>query len=449
MPNEESFVRKMDDPTITPASITVVPDLYHQATGSVSVSAPDMSLSASASYDLFTSWRVMGPLDVDLTTSWNTGESTWYWYRVEGFCGPVICDEMGVQYSDCDRMTFVTTVSARNLSELCETLSNPRTNAPVNLLLSSIKRYSRPVFRNQIQPDQCNVLEDVEYCQIPECMDYCPEEDSASLFKFSNLVTPTSDFTEESPKNSGDQPESPKFSELSDVEGVLVASAVPSASVSGLGYEYDEIGLEYDMQPPTNFISACGCLLVGPSVSVRHTLGRSSAFSGFLRSNGLSMPRSISLTHKSFDSSWGHTSHLRSQNSAWTVQISMSCVDDLWRLSLSAREGSRQTRLVVDIPSDLMCTAGRPSALVQVYFDRGIDVLPSGGTQVVTPPRPLRKTATDAAEVFVSGIFVPYVVYYDDLGLFKDVFWEYSPLEIDINPSAKNPTTLMTLDGIA
>lgn len=449
MSNEESFVRKMDDVTITPASITIVPDLYYQSVGSVAVSSPDISLSASATYDISTSWRILGSLDVDLNTSWNTGENAWFWYRVEGYCTPVTCDDMGVQYGGCSHMTFVTTVSARNLTELCDTLSNPKINAPANLILSSIKRYSRPVFKNQILPGQCNVLEDVEYCQIPECMTYCPEPSATYAPDFANLVLPRPAPAEDEGAVDPEFVRDKYLSDLSEIEDALLATASPSASVLGIGYEYGEANINYDMQVPTDFVSACGCPFVGPSIVVRHTLNRSSALSRFLNSRGLELPSSFGLAHKSVDSSWTYTNHLVSPDSSWLVQLGLTCLDGLWRLSLSAREGQRQTRLVADIPPELLCAAGRPAARMQVYFDQGRNLIPSGGIQVVSPPRPSRRTATDAAEVFVDGIFVPYVVYYDELGLFKDSFWEYSPLEIDINPASKNPVTLMTLNGIA
>jgi hypothetical protein len=67
--------------------------------------------------------------------------------------------------------------------------------------------------------------------------------------------------------------------------------------------------------------------------------------------------------------------------------------------------------------------------------------------QVTDPPRRPIPVATDRVEVFVDGIFVPYTVYYDGLGLFNDLFWRSSPLEFDINPISRGRTRTMNLEG--
>lgn len=449
MPNEEAIVRSMGDSMIIPASITLIPDLDHQATGSISVlSADGVGLSVASVYDFSTSWRILGPLEVDLTTSWNVGESAWHWYRVEGLCGTVNCDNLGMDYDGCSRMTFVTTVSARNLSELCETLSNPIANAPVRSKISSIRKYSRPMLRDQIISDDCNLLQDVEFCHVPECLDYCVEE-SAPLLELKNLVFPHDQEPYEVVATIPESDQSDLAAQL-DIPDELVARASVSASAFGLGYEYNDLATQADMEAPSVSVSACGCTGIGSSMPIGHSLNKSYAFSNFLKSNGISFPNNLNLLYKSFDTSWSSTTHLSLGTYEWVVYFGLSCVDGLWRLSFSARGGSKQTRLVVDIPPEVICAGRRPSSMVEVYFDRISDALSvDRAIQVRTPPRTPRWSASSAVEVFVGGIFVPHVVYYDELGLFNDSPWDYSPFEIDINPISKNPTTLMNLNGIA
>lgn len=449
MSNEDSPLVSLDDSTIIPASITISPNLYHQGSGLISLaSSVDTDFSASASYDLFTSWRIMGSLEVDVTTSWNVGAGAWYWYRVEGECGPVECETFGMSYNGCNRMRFVTTVSARNLSELCDTLQNPRTNAPVNLKIATIQKYSRPVFRGSTPADECNIMQEVEFCHIPECLDYCPEE-AAPFLGIQNIVVAYEDVPAE--------PEFPtrpirvedKMRAATDISEVLVSRASVDSSVLGLGYEYDESLSEGDMYPSTDLVSACGCTAIGEALSMRHSLNRSSAMADFISSTASHLPSKIDLMYRASESSWNSIIHLGDPIEGWRVLFGFGCQDNLWRLSFSALAGRKQTRLVVDIPPELMCASRRPSAPVQVYFSQRPFVPKSDGVQVVAPSRTPRKTALFSAEVFVEGIFVPHVVYYDELGLFKDSFWEHSPLELDINPASKNPITLMTLNGIA
>jgi len=115
------------------------------------------------------------PVDIGLPVSWNIGSGPYYWYRVESLCQQIDCENTGIGYDGCPIMTIITTVAARNVDELCTLLASPLTRAPLAAKVTSIKRYSRPVFRAEIPDGQCNNLDDVEFCHIPACLDYCPE----------------------------------------------------------------------------------------------------------------------------------------------------------------------------------------------------------------------------------------------------------------------------------
>jgi hypothetical protein len=133
-------------------------------------------LEVSISAFLESSWRIEGFVEKTLESFWNTGEGDYYWYRVEGVCGTMGCDEYGVAYDQCNKMTFFTVVPARNISELCDQLRSPTINPPVRTRISSIKRYSRPLVKST-DPNQCNVLDEQDFCHVPECFDYCVDED--------------------------------------------------------------------------------------------------------------------------------------------------------------------------------------------------------------------------------------------------------------------------------
>jgi hypothetical protein len=390
-----------EEVVVIPASITTVPNLYYNASGSVELSSPSVDPSTTAFFSFDTSWNVRGDLVVDLDTSWNVGEGAYYWYRVESECGEVVCDEFGVERRECNRMTVINTVSARSVAELCEILANPRTNAPLVARIASIRRYGRPMFRDQIRPDQCNTLDEVEFCHIPECLDYCVDPVPAPAF--------------------------------------LESLEVDEEYVDGV-----------EMVPDTDLISVCGCDRSSASMPLGHSLGRSSEFSRFVRSGGLSFPSLLYMAYRSEDSTWSTTTHLRSPLASWIVRISLGCQPDLWTFSLSVSGEGKQTRLMFDAPSELICAAGRPAARIQCYFDGPLQSPSLGRSfQVVDPPRRPVPVAVDRAEVFVDGIFVPFTVYYDGLGIFKDSFWRSSPLEFDINPISKGRTRTMTLEGIA
>lgn len=438
---EGELVSKMESLVIIPASITIIPDLYHQGSGVVELTSPPSDEpSAQSSYYVTTSWRVLAPLEVDLQTSWNAGEGVYHWYRVEGECGPVTCDRINVRHGDCGRMTFVTMISARSLDELCDAMSNPRFNAPVDLKVTKIHRHSRPVFKNQAEPDQCNELQQVEFCHIPECMKFCEERPSGS-----SLLNSVLEAAESAPAQ---EPEVDVSAAAHD-DGVLIAGASMSAEAFGLGYEYDSEASLPVVEPPAEVIAICGCSNAGLSISARHSLNRSAALARFLGSNGLSLPESLDLLYKSAESSWSHMSHLRGPNEYWTLLLEVACQTDLWRVSLCVRSGSSRTRLVVDVPAEIACRSAGPSGRMECYFDRTAQEVGSGRRiQVVSPPRAERFSAASAAEIYFEGIFVPHTVYYDELGIFADAFWDYSPLEISLNTVARNTSAVISLDGI-
>lgn len=174
-PPEDLPLSKMDEPVIIPGSITIVKNPGYTPTGSIVISsALDFYVGSTHQRDF--SWRVGGLLEKEISFRWNAGEGEYYWYRVEGECGRVNCKDSGVDASQCDNMTFVTVVSARNVSEVCDALKSPRINPPVNLRVAFIKKYSRPVLKGSVPDEQCNTLDEQEFCHIPECLDYCVDE---------------------------------------------------------------------------------------------------------------------------------------------------------------------------------------------------------------------------------------------------------------------------------
>lgn len=525
----------------------------------------------------------------DLPVSWNTGAATRYWYRVEGICGPATCENLGLQFDGCNNVLLLTTVSATSVPELCEVLANPRTNAPLVTQIVSIRRYSRPVFKADIQADQCNVLEAVEFCQIPECFDFCPQptgfmptvrtapvgprrlrksslsslsdydfgvEDSdfpllaesgdpllgesgepvlgeapvpspatpglfvsgsaevhctffahdssgsVSLGGFAFFVSPLGVFNGSGSVvvggrgalvtsfsasggasvsgsalfdlalsremsggvvvSGGSSHESPNYTYEASGAAFLQGAAwtnfsslgtieVPSAmaaSVFGMGLEVLEPTTPSYLTISSFEVSACGCTGIGPTMTLRHNLLRSQVFSGFLNSSGLSYPSSLPLRYKSSEKTWSSVDYLKGRNSDWVASMSMQCRTDVWRLSIGVSEGQRQTRLVLDIPADVICGEGYVTTSVVAYFN---SYSPSGSgerIQVVTPDKSRYLSVLGEVDVFVNDIFVPQTVYYDELGLFKDSYWGAAPLEIDLNPVARNKSTLMDMSWV-
>lgn len=178
---------------ITPASITFQPNFSHSFSGSLSLGGSSESV-ALISKSLSSSWSIEGVFESGFVSEWSIGDGEYYWYRVEGSCGESRCDTTGVVYETCNRMTFMTVVGARNVSELCGNLANPVINPRIDFKISSISKYSRPFDR--IQSDECNTLKEQEFCNIPECLDYCIDQDVKQNVSFSMQAIESSFFAE-------------------------------------------------------------------------------------------------------------------------------------------------------------------------------------------------------------------------------------------------------------
>lgn len=174
---ESASISAMSSVDINPATITFisVPDYDFSPSGSVSLTGSS-SVFVGVGRTFESSWSVEGLFLSGFVSEWEVGEGEYRWYRVEGSCGEVTCDNMGILHDTCQRMTFMTVVGARNVSELCRTLSNPSINPRVDAKITSIKKYSRPTLRSDTSPE-CNALEEQEFCQVAECLDYCLDQD--------------------------------------------------------------------------------------------------------------------------------------------------------------------------------------------------------------------------------------------------------------------------------
>lgn len=125
-------------------------------------------------FDLESTWKVQGNYALRFDSEWNVGETSFYWYRVETECTNLECPPIGFD-ENCPTIMIVN-VLARNLSSLCRQLRNR------NLVgrIRRISRFSRPARRSQRElnmqsgiDQSCDVLQDVPFCNIPECLDFC------------------------------------------------------------------------------------------------------------------------------------------------------------------------------------------------------------------------------------------------------------------------------------
>ena len=132
-------------------------------------------------------WDVRSYFDLALDFDWDVGELPLKVYQVEGCCRPNDggfggCEVLPLDTNDalnCNQR-FLQTIFARNLGEVCQFLTDTNWKWPI----CSIKKFSTEaldlIYDGTNKPPECNTLDEVEYCQIPECFEFCLQSDASS-----------------------------------------------------------------------------------------------------------------------------------------------------------------------------------------------------------------------------------------------------------------------------
>lgn len=144
-------------------------------------------------HDLVFLWKLRTQFVLDLTFLWSTGQLGIFWYRILG---------KARQGDTCDLIAdpccqkFIMNIHARTVAELCEKLSKRKFTLPIE----SIQRFKRPAALANMFDDwanqqdlvdafgengnNCDELEEVGYCHIPQCADFCVDQDILVPFEF-------------------------------------------------------------------------------------------------------------------------------------------------------------------------------------------------------------------------------------------------------------------------
>lgn len=134
-----------------------------------------VSLVIVKSYEFI--WRTNQAATATYDFAWSTGQQRSYFYRVvskakDDVCNPLLADGC------CKK--FVVNIQARNIDDVCRKLRDRIGVWPIEM----IQRFSRPAERAAIAEDEatgidhtCNKAEDVEFCKVPVCADFCVEYD--------------------------------------------------------------------------------------------------------------------------------------------------------------------------------------------------------------------------------------------------------------------------------
>lgn len=132
-------------------------------------------------------WQVRTYFDVAKQFEWDVGELPLKVFQIEGCCKPNNGDDGGCEILPLDtndelncNQRVLQTIFASNLAGVCDFLTKTNWKWPI----CSIKKFSTDaadLIADGVNiPPECNTLDEVEFCQIPECFEFCLHTDRTS-----------------------------------------------------------------------------------------------------------------------------------------------------------------------------------------------------------------------------------------------------------------------------
>lgn len=173
--NNNFFVRSTGSLSIEGAGFHFINDTIFISSGVLSLKSDDTLINFKFNKKLEFEWNTDLKLEKKIDFYWNLGQQIMYWYRV---VGKGIVDPCIPQDECCGKI--IVNVHARSLAELCQKLSKRRYKFPIE----TVERFNRPAQNTVVEEQElngvnldCNNLVDVELCSIPECADFCVDQD--------------------------------------------------------------------------------------------------------------------------------------------------------------------------------------------------------------------------------------------------------------------------------
>lgn len=449
-------------------------------------------------------WNINQELVIEKDFYWSNGEQPLRWYRVQGCCAfptaagsglpgpdarPGGCDVIGIQTDDTKclgatgQQQFVQNILARTVADVCIELTRLKTKWQI----CSIKRWSRPADPTIFDPasDECNVLEEIPYQELPECLPFALQTDAITFVAATTTVyetylsydcaCPDTNCTSKIPstcglmtlggdggyriKSGGTTPTVVVFDYFPDGttvvtggtaeanstwDGNLVTYIQYTGSLDAQEWVFTVTDVSNPIVTPTGTIAtACGtCSAMPNQFYLQHNIENPSIFYNFLIRNKLSMPKLLPMLFNERLGAW--VSHLHfvgisddnANDESWRFSFEFGCPDEVGGESLG-RGGIKfsltvvrknlvtgidfDTRILILFPADDFC------ASIRNFADDFVFQLDTKTTYV----------STDRLVVPQS------VLLYDKIGLFKSTYWTANPsLRIRMSSSS----TLVTTD---
>jgi hypothetical protein len=173
--NNNFFVTPSGSISVEGSGFYFINDTLFVSGGGLSLKSDGTLINFKFNKDIEFKWNTDLKLEKKVDFYWNLGQQIMYWYRV---IGKGIVDPCIPQDVCCGKI--IVNLHARSLAELCQKLSKRKYKFPIE----TVERFNRPAETVVVEEQEsngvnldCNNLVDVELCSIPECADFCVDQD--------------------------------------------------------------------------------------------------------------------------------------------------------------------------------------------------------------------------------------------------------------------------------
>jgi|ETNvirenome_6_85_1030632.scaffolds.fasta_scaffold00564_26 hypothetical protein len=373
---------------------------------------------------------------MDTEFSWDVGENTaLFYYLVQGKClndtsadgtSGATCEVAGFDSHDaaCGGMgqTYMTTIGATSLSDLCVKLNETFLNVPMPWPIISIKKFSRPVYLTDIREEEaegidhsCNELIEQDFSQVAECLEFAAELVETNMGMTTSLIS--FDYGGIAIGSGGvvvggtvDFPEK----DYSVVTNMGMTTSLMSLEIIFNGENQNN--LTDDSDEVINVEGSSKYVKFTRLFVMKHNLYQNNNLSYFLSRNGFSLSDEVGFRYNDVDDLWRYSAVFDGTSEKWNVLFEWGATDEIsvidagplvWKFSMwvskvDASNDRTSTRLL------LYLVAPNPLNPI-IDFDFDFNVV---------------NQAVDSDLEYLDG----HTVLVDKTGLFKNEYWADNPL---------------------
>lgn len=173
--------------------------IHEVGSGSINVSSNDVEIRVNYTFVHEISWNVSSNLQITKKIRWDVGDIPIRIFQIQGACRFPTCADLPIGTDDAQcagalgKNQFIQTIYATSLAKVCDFLLETGWTWPI----ASIKKFSNTlddiIVEDGELPPNCNELSSVEFCDIPECFEFCLHTDgkfdmAMSFSAISNIV---------------------------------------------------------------------------------------------------------------------------------------------------------------------------------------------------------------------------------------------------------------------